>query len=142
MRDKSMTFHGRDIFAPVASWLSKGVISSKFGEPITDYAKLPFPVPSMPTKTTLEGEVIHIDHFGNAITNIKVSDLKLLRSASEKGVLRIVAKGKQIPFKQYYSQAEDKELYALINSMNYLELFIYRGDAAAEFSIKVGDTLE
>ncbi|HUO77387.1 MAG TPA: SAM hydroxide adenosyltransferase, partial [Thermodesulfovibrionales bacterium] len=94
-----------------------------------------------PTKTALEGEVIHIDHFGNAITNIKVSDLKLLRSASEKGVLRIVAKGKQIPFKQYYSEAEDKGLYALINSMNYLELFIYRGDASSEFNIKVGDTL-
>lgn len=141
MRDKSTTFHGRDIFAPVASWLSKGVIPSKFGDPVTDFVKLPFPVPSMPTKTTLEGEVIHIDHFGNAITNIKVSDLKLLRSASEKGVLRIVAKGKQVPFKQYYSQAEDKGLYALINSMNYLELFIYRGDAASEFNLKVGDTL-
>ena len=141
MRDKSMTFHGRDIFAPVASWLSKGVTSSKFGDPVSDFVKISFPVPSMPTKTTLEGEVIHIDHFGNAITNIKVQDLKLLRSASDKGVVRIVAKGKEIPFREYYSQAEDKGLYALINSMNYLELFIYRGDAASEFNIRVGDTL-
>jgi len=141
MRDKSATFHGRDVFAPVASWLSKGVTSSKFGEPVTDFVRLHFAVPSMPTKTALEGEVILIDHFGNAITNIKVSDLKLLRNSSAKGVLRIVAKGKQIPFRQYYSQAEDKGLCALINSMNYLELFVYRGDAATEFNIKVGDTL-
>ena len=139
--DRSATFHGRDIFAPVAAWLSKGVVSSNFGVPITDYVKFPFPVPTMPSKTALEGEIIHIDHFGNAISNIKTGDLDLLRSARPGGDLKLVAKGKQIEMKQYYSQAEDRDLYALINSLDYLELFVYRGSAAEEYGLHVGDTL-
>lgn len=139
VRDRGVTFHGRDIFAPVAAWLSKGIIISNFGERITNYVEIPFPGPSMPTKATLEGEVINIDHFGNAITNIRARDLNLLRNAESKGPLRIVSKGRWVPLKTYYSQATDKGLYALINSMDYLELFVYKGDASSEFDIKVGD---
>ncbi len=140
-RTRSATFHGRDIFAPVAAWLSKGIISSNFGEPVADFVKLPFPAPSMPTKTALEGEVIQIDHFGNAITNIRPEDLNALRSANPDGTIRIVTKGVQVPLKEYYSQAEDKGLYALINSIDHLELFVYRGNAAKQFELRVGDTL-
>jgi S-adenosylmethionine hydrolase len=140
-RERGTTFHARDIFAPVAAWLSKGITPSKFGNPITDFVKLLLPVPSMPTKTALEGEVIQIDHFGNAITNIRSEDLNLLRSAKPDRGIRIVTKGVQIPLKEYYSQANDEGLYALINSMDYLELFVYRGNASKDFKIKVGDTL-
>lgn len=139
--DRSTTFHGRDIFAPVAAWLSKGILASNFGEPIEDYVKFALPVPAMPTKRTLEGEVIHIDHFGNAITNIKTENLNRLRSARGDGTLKIVAKGREIEMKGYYGEVEDRELYALINSMDYLELFVYRGDAAREFELNVGDTI-
>ncbi len=141
VRDKSATFHARDVFSPVAAWLSKGIITSNFGELITDYVKLSFPVPSMPTKTTLEGEIIHVDHFGNAISNIRSGYLDTLRNAKPGGKLRIIAKGKEVALKQYYSQAEDKGLYALINSMDYLELFVYGGNASKEFEMKVGDTV-
>ena len=139
--DRSATFHAKDIFSPVAAWLSRGIIASNFGEPVTDYVKLPFPVPTMPTKTTVEGEIIHIDHFGNAITNIRSTYLDMLRNAKPDFRLKIVAKGKQVAMKEYYSQAEDKDLYALINSMDYLELFVYRGNATKQFELKVGDTL-
>ncbi len=140
-RTRSATFHGRDVFAPVAAWLSKGIISSNFGEPIKDFVRLPLPVPAMPTKTTLEGEIIQIDHFGNAITNIRAEDLAQLRNAKPDGTLKIVTKGMQVPFKEYYSQAEDKGLYALINSIDRLELFVYRGSAAKQFELRVGDSL-
>ena len=141
LHDKSATFHARDIFSPVAAWLSKGIVASNFGETINDYVKLPFPVPTMPTKTTVEGEIIHIDHFGNAISNIRSENLEMLRSAKPDATLRVVAKGKQIALKKYYIQAEDKDLYALINSMDYLELFVCRGNASKDFELKVGDTL-
>lgn len=139
LRDRGATFHGRDIFAPVAAWLSRGVIASNFGEKITNPVKLPFPAPSMPSKTTLEGEVIHIDHFGNAISNIMENDINLLRNSDSKAKLKVVAKGKDVQLKAYYSQAADKELYALINSMDYLELFVNKGDASSVFDIKVGE---
>jgi S-adenosylmethionine hydrolase len=141
LRDRGSTFHARDIFSPVAAWLSKGIVTSKFGEPIMNFVRLPLPLPTMPTKTTVEGEVIHIDHFGNAITNIKTGNLAILRNARPDGIMKVVVKGKQIELKEYYSQAEDKDLYALTNSMGYLELFVYRGNASEVFELKVGDSL-
>ena len=107
LRERSTTFDGRDIFAPVAAWLSRGIDVSKFGEEITEYVKLPVALPSMPTRTTVEGEVILIDHFGNAITNIRSDDISMLRSTMStmaQGTLWIIMKGKRIPLKLYYSQ--------------------------------------
>ncbi len=142
MPDRSMTFHGRDIFAPVAAWLSKRISTANFGEPISDYMKIHLPLPTMPTKNTIEGEIIYIDHFGNAISNIRHSDLtSIVGQGDIKNKVRIVMKGRQIDMKDYYAQAEDKGLYALLNSMNHLELFVYRGDAAREYNITVGDSI-
>lgn len=139
--ERSMTFHGRDIFAPVAAWLSKGTAIANLGEPVSDYVKIHIPAPSMPTKNTIEGEIIYIDHFGNAISNIRYSDLALLIDQVNKKGLKVVMKGKQIEIKEYYSQAEDRGLYAILNSMNYLELFVYRGDASKEHNINIGDSI-
>lgn len=133
------TFHGRDIFAPVAAWLTKGVETAKFGDMITDYVTLPFPSVSMPNKTTIEGEVIYVDRFGNAITNIKAEELNAIYSINPEAKLKIVTKGKQTELKNYYSEVTDKGLYSLISSAGNLELFVYRGNASALFEIKVGD---
>jgi len=135
------TFHGRDIFAPAAAWITKGIESANFGEMITDYVTLPFPSSSIPTKTNIEGEVIYIDRFGNAISNIKALDLNTLYSANPEGKLKVIVKGKQTELKNYYAQVTDKELYALINSNGYLELFVYSDNASAAFDIKVGDAV-
>jgi S-adenosyl-L-methionine hydrolase (adenosine-forming) len=140
LRKISSTFHGRDVFAPVAAWLSKGIGVSKFGETITDFVRFRLPEPSRPTRTTMEGEVILIDHFGNAVTNISVSDIDNLRNES-KGRLRIIVKGTEAPLKEYYSQAGDKGLYSVIGSMDYLEFFVDRGNASSDFNIKVGDNV-
>lgn len=133
------TFHGRDIFAPSAAWLTRGIEPAKLGEPITDYVTLPLPSVTIPAKTTIEGEVIYIDRFGNAITNIRAIDLNTLYSANPEGKLRIVTKGKQAHLKNYYAEVTDKGLYSVINSTGYLELFVYRGNASAQFDIKIGD---
>lgn len=136
---KGPTFHGRDIFAPAAAWLTRGVEITKFGDYITDHVTLPFPSVSLPTKTTMEGEVVYIDRFGNAITNIKAEDLNTLYNTNPEGKLKIVSKGKQTELKNYYSEVMDKNLYSLVDSAGYLELFVYRGNAAAAFDIKIGD---
>lgn len=65
----SATFHGRDIFAPVAAYLAKGVSPAEMGERIDDPVRLEIPKPKI-KKGTIRGEVIHIDYFGNLITNI------------------------------------------------------------------------
>jgi S-adenosylmethionine hydrolase len=139
MPQRGSTFHGRDIFAPSAAWLTRGVDITKFGDMITDYVTLQFPSVAMPAKTTIEGEVIYIDRFGNAITNIKASDLNALYSLNPGAKLKIVTKGKQTELRNYYSEVTDKGLYSLVNSAGLLELFVYRGNAAVSFDIKLGD---
>jgi S-adenosylmethionine hydrolase len=131
------TFHGRDIFAPVAAWLSKGINVSNFGNPVTDYVNTPVPVPVMPTKNTIEGKIIYIDRFGNVITNIQKQKIDNLFSNNPQGIIKIVVKGKEAPFKKYYSQAEDDGIYSLINSFGYLELFVNNGNASSDFGISV-----
>ncbi|NOZ25277.1 MAG: SAM-dependent chlorinase/fluorinase [Nitrospirae bacterium] len=139
LKKDSTTFHGRDIFAPVAAWLSKGIPVDHFGVRIDDFMNIHLPEPGMPSRNTIEGEVIYIDRFGNAITNIS-SDL-LNDSVNGGGRLRIVLKGRVVPVKSCYAEVDDKELYCLINSFGFLEFFICRGNAAESFGIRIGDTV-
>src|SRR5215470_14081978 len=71
----SQTFHGRDIFAACAGWLSKGVEASKFGDEITDFVRFAAPKPKMANPQLLKGVVLKVDKFGNLITNFTEKDL-------------------------------------------------------------------
>ena len=136
---RSSTFHGRDIFAPVAAWFSKGIDASKFGRPISDYVTIPLPVPKTADKNIIEGEVIHVDRFGNVMTNIDKKTIEDLSNNCADKNLKVVIKNTEAPLKTYYSEGEDKRLYSLINSFGYLELFVNRGSASADFGVAVGD---
>jgi S-adenosylmethionine hydrolase len=136
---RNSTFHGRDVFAPVAAWLSKGVNVSNFGDLITDYMTIPAPTLIMPAKNIIEGTVIYIDSFGNVITNIQTQKLDELFKSNPNGKLKVLVKDKEAPIKNYYSQDEDKGLYSLINSFGYLELFVRNGNASSNFGIAVGE---
>lgn len=138
----SPTFQGRDVFAPVAAWFSKGVDFSKFGEPITDYEKISLALPTMTPEGAMQGEVILIDGFGNAITNITKEDIDKVLAVSPEGHIKSVIKEIGAPFKQYYSEAEEGKLCALINSSGYLEFFISRRNAASEYGISPGDKVK
>jgi len=139
MPQRSSTFHGRDVFAPAAAWLSRGISISNFGSPVTDYVTMKIPVPTMSSKSTLEGEVISIDRFGNAMTNITIQYINNLFGNNPIENLEILYKGNKVPFKHYYSEAEDKKLYSLINSFGYIELFVYKGNASSDFDIHIGE---
>jgi hypothetical protein len=139
---KGTTFHGRDIFAPVAAWLSKGVKSYKFGDPISDYVRLPLEKPKKLDEKTLEGSVIHIDNFGNAITNITTEDVNKLGGEFSKEKYIVICKDLQIKFTNYYSQAEGLGISAILNSFGYLELFIYKGNATKIHGFNIGDRVK
>ena len=135
----SSTFHGRDVFAPVAGWLSRGIEVSKFGVPIDDYTSIKMPVPVMPAKNIIEGEVLYIDRFGNAVSNIVNQEIDHIRSNNPEGRLKVLVKGKEAPLMDYYAQAEVAGLFSLINSFNYLEIFVYKGSASSDYGIGVGE---
>jgi S-adenosylmethionine hydrolase len=134
----SRTFHGRDIFAPTAAHLAKGCKPSDFGPEIHDYIIPKFAKPSW-RKDELSGEVLHVDDFGNIITNISQKDLKKA-GITEGSKLSIKLNGKTIKTKfcSTYGEVPVKALLALIGSHDFLEIAVYQGDASEKFKAKAG----
>ena len=137
------TFHGRDIFAPVAAWLAKGLPSGNFGEVIEDYVKLNVPVPQK-SPNGIDGHVIHIDRFGNLITNITFKDIQtLLPEGANAGLISISTAGKEIKgLKNFYAESAPGEPGAIINSSGYLEIFLFKQNARTALSIKRGEAVK
>jgi len=135
----SPTFQGRDILAPVAAWFSRGLPMARFGEPVSDYQKIPISVPDLSQEGLLLGEVIHIDRFGNAITNITGVELNMLMSSGNSQSLKIMLHEQEVLVKEFYGQGGDSRLYSLVNSSGHLEFFIYQGRAADQYHISTGD---
>jgi S-adenosyl-L-methionine hydrolase (adenosine-forming) len=133
------TFHGRDIFAPVAAWLSKGIEISNFGVQIYDYVTVQLPDLRKPAENIIDGEVIYIDSFGNLITNISAREIEDLSRVNPDRKPEVVVKGQEAPLKNYYLQATDDRLYSIINSFRYLELFVNKGNASAASGVTVGE---
>jgi S-adenosyl-L-methionine hydrolase (adenosine-forming) len=133
----SSTFHGRDVFAPVAAHLDKGVKPSEFGLEITE-ATTPKFASVERRNNSLIGDVWHLDDFGNIITNISQTDLRQNRVVNVKlpGVLQKISFGKN------YTQANTHEPLALIGSHGFLEIALNQGNAAEMFHTKVGDKIE
>ncbi|MDD5093948.1 MAG: SAM-dependent chlorinase/fluorinase [Dehalococcoidia bacterium] len=131
LKPVSATFHGRDIFAPVAAHLSLGNPLYDFGAGTSSLVVLPSLQPKIEGDGTIIGKVVHIDHFGNLITNMKQSDLP-------EAVLQIEVKGHVIQGLSS-SYAKGSELLALIESNGFLEIALQNGNAAALLAARVGD---
>lgn len=131
----SSTFHGRDIFAPVAAHLAKGT-------PVNHFGPLCAPLiaswsSAIRSQDGIQGEVIYIDHFGNAVTNLTHKDLETLAPQSEWSIrvrdLSIPAVGNT------YGDAEPGAAIALIGSSGYLEIAVNGDHAAKALNIQKGD---
>ena len=125
----SNTFHGRDIFAPVAAYLSKGVDSEKFGEEITDYVRFNAPKPKAVDQQTLRGVVLKADRFGNLITNITPQDAPMLFGDNPSGFKIVVGKQEISEIKHSYAEGEPGKVFGILNSMGYLEIAANRAPA-------------
>ena len=120
----SSTFHGRDIFAPVAAALSKGVKPEKLGVEIDDEVRLPALLEPI--------RIIHIDHFGNCITNITRD---LLKSGAS-----LLINGKTIRnFRKFYGEEAGSTPFAIWGSAGFLEISVNGGSAAKTLRVKRGD---
>ena len=125
----SQTFHGRDVFAACAGWLSKGVEISKFGEEITDYVRFAAPKPKPIDARSFKGVVLKTDKFGNLITNITVKDIPQLFEATPPLFKVVVGKAEITKMKNAYAQATPGELFGILGSMGYLEISANRAAA-------------
>ena len=128
----SSTFHGRDIFAPIAALLSLGFPPINFGEAITSLTMLPLPKPHRRPDGSLVGHILHIDNFGNLITNIKGSDLPPTKQPITVEVGNHAISGLSRTY------AEGQGLLTLIGSSGYLEVSLKGGSASAFLDAEVG----
>lgn len=130
----SSTFHGRDIMAPVAAAIARGLPEKKIGPVFGEYRRLPFPLP-VKAGNRVTGQVIAVDHFGNAITNIKRDYL------SARTVFNIadrMMKG----LKLTYASVPEGEAMALMGSFGFLEFSVRNGSFARTFDVKPGSPVE
>ncbi|CAG0947644.1 Adenosyl-chloride synthase [Anaerolineae bacterium] len=132
----SHTFHGRDIFAPVAAHLSRGIALDTLGDPLDDWVRLAPGVPTRRADGALVGKVLHIDRFGNLITNI--ADEMLAGQARA----RIEIAGSVVNgIKQTYADVARGEIIALVGSTGQLEIAVRDGNAAQVFGVRLGDEI-
>ena len=133
LKPVSHTFHGRDIFAPVAAHLSLGVPLALLGEPVSwlNAFYIPHPIPQ--PDSSLRCHIVHVDAFGNLVTDARVEDLPSPEMTIEVGGRRIQGLS--------HSYAEGGELLALIGSAGYLEVAARNASAARLLGLKVGDVL-
>jgi len=134
MENISSTFHGRDIMAPVAAAIAKGLPEKKIGPLFPAYRRFPFPAP-VKAGNRITGQVIAIDHFGNVVTNIKRDYL------SARAVFNIadrMIKG----LKLTYASVPEGEALALVGSFGFLEFSVRNGSFARTFDVKIGSVVE
>jgi S-adenosyl-L-methionine hydrolase (adenosine-forming) len=135
LKAPAATFHGRDIFAPVAAHLSSGVPPDQFGDSLSSFVKLGIPQVTREQKL-LTGEIIYADHYGNLFTNISAHDLRGLSDKEPTITVGSVTLHGLIPS---YDSVAVNQVGALINSWGVLEIAVNQGSAAQKCRAKVGD---
>ncbi len=131
----SNTFHGRDIFAPVAAHLASGAPLESVGSRILDFVRKPIPRPRPSGENRLIGTVLRVDKFGNVVTNLRPGDLK--------PGFRIHASGFEIQRLCFaFSDVEPGELFAIEGSTGHIELALNQGSAAGKLNVGPGAEIE
>jgi S-adenosylmethionine hydrolase len=135
-RPVSETFHGRDIFAPVAAWLTKNWQGEAFGEVIEDHVKFALPRPKT-QDGAMRGAVLKVDHFGNLMTNFALEDLP--ETKRQAGPIVMTVGGK--PVKQMvanFAAGPAGEAVALVGSSGFIEIAMNKGNAARALAVNRG----
>ena len=136
------TFHGRDLFAPAAAWLSLEEPTDAFGPKIDNPVRFEVHQPQL-EEGRLVGEVFHIDRFGNLITNISQTLLREALGTGEWAKVQVRIKKRTVKgLRHFYADAPPKTLAALINSDGLLELFCNKGRANALVKAEIGERVE
>ena len=144
LKPVSDTFHGRDILAPVAAHLSKGVDILGFGEevPLEHVSRLEIPAPFVSAGDELVGAVISIDRFGNLVTNISQATLERFQDyVRSTQVLVRLGRFKIDGVSKSYGRVKAGTPVAIFGSRKLLEISLNQGDARAYFKARIGQTV-
>lgn len=134
----SQTFHGRDIFAPVAGWLSVGVAPADFGPEVSDYVRLQFPSVERVASNSLRGAVIKVDKFGNLITNLSELDVAPILGSTPPRFELLISGTSIKRIAHSYADSGEDEVFAILGSSGYLEIATSQASAAKKLQAGVG----
>jgi len=137
VRRASYVFHGRDLFAPVAAHLSRGVSFSTLGPTISDYVRLDFGTPRV-DDNGIRGEVLTVDRFGNVIMNIPRGVIAERWRFNQRLVVTVGGYELEVPLLRAYGEAPEASLLATISSSGFLEIAKRNGDAATQLGAVPG----
>jgi S-adenosylmethionine hydrolase len=135
----SRTFHGRDVFAPVAAHLAAGVAPARIGRLISDYLRPGFEKPQRTGKRTWLGRILQIDHFGNIVTNFHVDDFPDLEGRDFSMAIGAVETSSLL---RTYAECAPGELFVIAGSSGYLEVSVSQGSAAGRIGCQTGASAE
>jgi len=136
LKNVSNTFHGRDLFAPVAAWIATGIPASKMGPRVLKPTQLDMPEATQKNKQ-IKGEIIYIDHFGNAATNIPAELIDKTFASSDTIEVR-VGKEKINGLATGYYQVNPNQPGAILNSWDQLEIFCRESNAEKKLKLNLG----
>jgi hypothetical protein len=139
LRPVSNTFHGRDIFAPVAAQLAGGVPAARFGKPIADYLRLDFDKPVRTGRRAWTGAILKVDRFGNIVTNFSVEDFPDL----DKRAFEMTVGARRVNvLARHYAERGAGEPFLIAGSAGYYEISVGQGSAAKLLGCEAGAPLE
>jgi S-adenosylmethionine hydrolase len=135
----SRTFHGRDVFSPVAGHLAAGVSPAQFGMPIKDYLRATFAELTPTGKHVWRGAILKADHFGNLATNFHIDDFPSVRTHAFalKVGLQVITR-----LALTFSECDAGELFIVVGSSGYLEVAASQGSAAKTLGCGAGSPVE
>ncbi len=139
LKPRTGTFDGRDIFAPVAAWMSKGVNISSLGETITDYIAIDVPQPTLVQPDVWKCRILSVDRFGNLISNMTQEQFAaLLAAAEQKRFAFRVGEQTISKISKAYAEGQPNEALAVFGSSGLIEFCVNQGNAAAVTSLQAG----
>lgn len=136
----SDTFNGRDIFAPVAAALARGIVPKRLGVQVDEYVRLPSLKPETSQSGVITGRVIHIDHFGNCVTNI--TQRELTDKMTNDG-FRVTIQGRQVDtLRRFYAEeTRGNQVFCIWGSAGFLEVAAKNQSVAKLLKAKRGDSV-
>lgn len=135
----STTFHGRDLFAPVAGRLAAGAPLGELGSPVGDPRRLDLPAPSESPGGSMAGEVVHVDRFGNLATNLPGDRVRSAAGRGTATVARVGIAGRELSVEVTYASVGVGELVAVVNSDGLVEVAVRDGSAADRLGVGLGE---
>jgi S-adenosylmethionine hydrolase len=137
----SNTFHGRDIFAPVAAWISREIPLQQMGEELDDPILLKIPAPAQVKEGLIQAAILAVDHFGNLITNLTPGHLPEFDPAQPLPFKILAGKREITQYRDVYREGESGDIFIITGSTGYIEISMRDGSAAATLGLKGGNPI-